>query len=98
VSICLCITIIFVSFDTAFSAAKVMQQCEGQHIYKIWAWKVVESSFFFFSGSCYPNIFYKELGRNIININHCRNIVTNIQDTGKAICIHPGQTLWALGG
>jgi anaerobic ribonucleoside-triphosphate reductase len=98
VSICLFVTIIFVSFDTAFSAAKVMQQCEGQHIYKIWAWKAVESSCFFFSRSYYTKIFYKGLGRNIININHCKNIVTKLQDKGKAICIQPGQTVRAVGG
>jgi len=75
-----------------------MQQCEGQHVYKIWAWKVMESSCFFFSRSYYPNVFCKGLGRNIIYMYHCRNIVTKIQDDIKAICLQPGQTLRAVSG
>jgi len=74
-----------------------MQQCEGQHIYKMWAWKVVERSCFF-NRSYYPHVFYKGLERNIINRNHYRNIVTKIQDKGKALCIQHGQTVRALSG
>ena len=77
-----------------------MQQlvCGGSIFIKYGLGRLWKEGVFFLSWFYYPNIFYKRLGRNIININHFRNIVTKIQDKGKAISVQPGQTLRALGG